>query len=204
MPRRLPPSPQHDPANDALRFRLRRLGVSTPQELRRETERMLRGVQDAPRVRPYLAGSWGDGSAGQNLARLLHERGMLDDKTDLFDVDPAPWGPLRLGGSTPSLAFGAGAGTGPVLTSITGNDSLMRVNCTSGTGAAAGLFATITFAVARDTANYYPAVIPLDADVPPRQFWCTSQSTTAFDIQWITPASSTGMLFAVLVPERVG
>jgi hypothetical protein len=205
MARQRPPSPATDPFLDLARHQLRRLGVATPLELRREAERALRDNAASPREPLVVAGTWGDGSgtAERSVLAALVALGLVDDRTEQYHATTDPTRFAVAGATAPGLAFGAGAGSSPTLTSITGNDSLMRVNCTSGTGAAAGLFATVTFAVARASANYYPDVIPLDGDVPPRQFWCSGQTTTTFEIRWNVAASSTGMLFAVVVPERV-
>ena len=69
-------------------------------------------------------------------------------------------------GTTPSIAAGAGAGTGGSLAvGIEGTDRVGKVTVTTGaTGVAAGILARVTFNTALSTANYSVSITPSDSD----------------------------------------
>lgn len=83
MPRYRPPSTGYDPRNDLARSHFRQHDIATPGELRRAIEDERRTNPSTPRVRPILTGSWADGTAGHNLARILAELGLLIDQSEV-------------------------------------------------------------------------------------------------------------------------
>lgn len=81
MARVRPASPAFDPANDAMRHRLRQADARTPADLARRQARDERADPTAPRNRPVVSGSRTDGSALASLLAALAELGYVDDQT---------------------------------------------------------------------------------------------------------------------------
>ncbi len=97
-------------------------------------------------------------------------------------------GHIVSGGSTPSIAAGAGAGTGPTV-SVAGTDIAGVITVTTGTGPATGKLAGITFASAF-TAAPNVVLTPANANAAGLQAYVDSAttSTTVFDLDAATTA----------------
>lgn len=106
------------------------------------------------------------------------------------------WGRPRQGTTTgPTVAAGAGAGTGAAVTAHTGTDAHGNIIITTGTGAAAGTLATITFN------NPYTGTNPPIVQIEPKDagasaLYYATCTNTVLTIKTVnSPASSTAVSF---------
>jgi hypothetical protein len=185
MVRQRPPALAR-PHLDGEKWALAQRDVALPGRLRRDADARARSDPTLPAVRPVLVGSWADGSAARNLARLLADLGWLDDRT------AEGWAGLDLGPiSVPSVAVGAAAGTGgSVGATITeGNDRWGVVQVVTGnSGLTTGTLATITFGAVRSNANYVVVLTPSGtaAATEIAKVRATNRLTTAWNVNVVT------------------
>jgi len=90
---------------------------------------------------------------------------------------------FRLGSSqAPSIAAGAGAGTGPTI-AVAGSDLAGSVTLTTGTTSAAGALFTVTYGDAFDaSSNFYVTFSCRDVDCTGLQLYVSAESSTSFTI----------------------
>ncbi len=110
-----------------------------------------------------------------------------DDTNDEIDVTIASASGNIIGGGTPTVAAGTGAGTGPTI-SITGTDRAGLVSVTAGSGPAGGIakIFTVTFSTAFATAPPIVIVTPANQSAAGiasgnTPFVSNSTTTTKFD-----------------------
>jgi hypothetical protein len=115
-------------------------------------------VESGPTGTPFIYGDEGNGYAwtgtpnnssstraqGIYLGGDLYAAGNLAVKTATINGTLTVNGHIITGGSTPTIAAGTGAGTGPTV-SISGNDTSGTITITTGTSPTAGTLATVTF-----------------------------------------------------------
>jgi len=90
---------------------------------------------------------------------------------------------FRLGSSqAPTIAAGAGAGTGPTI-AVAGSDLAGSVTLTTGTTSAAGALFTVTYGDAFDaSSNFYVTFSCRDVDCTGLQLYVSAESSTSFTI----------------------
>jgi len=144
-------------------------GVKSPKSIDDDAQ----SGQDSARLpasdRPRITGGHADGTALRELIASLERLGIITDQTD---IDPELQLPpyennagLRYRGVKPSIAAGAAAGTTPTLSISEGTDHAGRITLVEGTPAgAAGIIATITFAVPLPVASYVVQITAADPD----------------------------------------
>lgn len=130
------------------------------------------------RVPGVLTGDWASGEGGANLARLLHERGEIDDQTVRGDIP-------QLSGKGPVPTFSAlvDAGTGAVTTGSDGTDRSGILVIIGGTGAVVGSIGRIGFAQPRGSASFGVQFTPgssFAAGLGP--VWYTGRSASKVDL----------------------
>lgn len=101
--------------------------------------------------------------------------------------------------AAPTVAAGANAGTGAVVTAHTGTDSHGNIQITTGTSAAAGTIATVTFANAFTGTN--PPIVQIEPkDVGAAALYYATCTNTVLTVKVQgTPASSTLVSFDYFV-----
>jgi len=131
-----------------------------------------------------------------------------DDTGDEVDVTITSASGNIIGGGTPSIAAGPGAGTGPTV-SITGTDRAGVISVTCGTtpSGAASIIATITFSTAFATAPPIVIVTPANPNAAAigtnGVFVSNGTTTTTFKLNTNTTASlvdGIGYLWYFFVP----
>jgi hypothetical protein len=120
------------------------LGVRSSRETDRRIE--ARDAYDHAPSGGLVTGSWPPGyDAGPELARALHELGIINDQTGISNEGD--------GGATPTFTTNSNAGTGATMTVI-GSDVAGKLRLTTGTGPGTGVVCTVTFAEELLTAGY--------------------------------------------------
>lgn len=128
--------------------------------------------------KPVLTGSWANGEAGRNLARILADLGIIDDQSYAGDLPG-----LGGSGASPSFAATANAGTGASASNSSGTDRTGFIVVSGGTGASAGGIVTVTFAVPRADVNYGVHLTPQTSgasSMPGARY--TNRSVTGFTL----------------------
>jgi hypothetical protein len=190
-------------------------GAKSPREIDEEARIATDLLGSRLTDRKRLTGSWADGSANRDFARIMETHGFLVDETDDNATDNAPYennAGLLLRGTPPSIAINAVAnitGTGGAVALNDATDNSGRITLTTGTGVSvAGLLATITFVRPKRNADYAVILSPRDANAS----WTAGFSvysdfgtatTTAFTISnSVALASSTSYHWDYLIVER--
>ncbi|MCA9346524.1 hypothetical protein KC960_03475 [Candidatus Saccharibacteria bacterium] len=109
---------------------------------------------------------------------------------------------IDAGGSTPSVASGSAIGSGGTVT-ISGTDTAGTVTINIGSGAVAGLLATVTFATAFNS-NPHVVITPISSlGAGPvsgtGQFYLSSRTTTGFQIATSAALSAGSISFDYIV-----
>jgi hypothetical protein len=107
-----------------------------------------------------LRGSWADGSAARDVARIMQHHGFLIDETDDVAASIGPFENnegLIFRGVPPSVSNGGATviGTGGDVDLADATDNSGRIVLSTGTGvSAAGTICTITFDIPKSNADY--------------------------------------------------
>jgi hypothetical protein len=144
----------------------------------------------APKASPTFTGTAtfnGDVALGDSTTRTISITGHIDTL-----------------GSAPSITANASAGTGRTASIVRGNDTSGLIRLNTGTSAGPGLQFTVTFNVARPTANYQVLLQAADVDAAALQFYVNESTSTTggFGVHFITdPPDSTSFDFYYWIIE---
>jgi len=137
-----------------------------------------------PQVSLHIVGTDGikypAGTTAQRVALDNQLRGNSDVE-GLEYRENGVW--FRLGSSqAPTVAAGAGAGTGPTI-AVTGSDLAGKVTLTTGTTSSAGALFTVTYGDALDaSSNFYVTFSCRDDDCTDLALYISAESATAFTV----------------------
>lgn len=112
---------------------------------------------------------------------------------------------LATAGSAPSGNPGAACGASAPGHTVTGTDTAMLIDATTGTGCTTGVFTSITFSTARGSSNYAVVCSAHDNDAGLLRINTENRLSTGFDIRTAdTPGDSTNYRFMCLVVDHDG
>jgi hypothetical protein len=208
MPRIKAPSADANPRLDVERWRLRQSGAATPRDLGRELERVKRGAGSAPRLRPVVSGTIGDGSGTfeqsllDALVRLGHVEARVDAGSPDDDTGDLLWvRRTRSTGEAPTVAAGANLGTTGTV-SLVGTDRTGLITFQpGGTGIAAGVLATVTFAEPKPDGQYVVLLSADESDAAVWTWYVGSRSSTAWTLGTTAVLSTAARRLAYQVEE---
>lgn len=150
----------YDPHLSHERLAAREYGAKSTREVDEDARTSADLVRLPVADRLRLRGSWADGSAARDVARILEVHGFLTDETDDDPTDTGPYennAGLFFRGVAPAVANGGATviGTGGDVALADATDNSGRIVLSTGSGvSAAGVVCTITFAVPKSNANY--------------------------------------------------
>ena len=174
-----------DPELLHTEYRAGAYGAVTPKDL--ERLRAEESVFEGRHPVPILQGTWSDGEAGVDTARILVELGLIEDQSeqgDIFQITgrgaAASFTALPAAGSTASVSASSG-------TDYTGTVGVLI----GGTGISGGALVQIGFPIDRPDTNFGVQLTPQSADAATHGgYYFTNRTVSSVQIAVIGAPSS--------------